>query len=80
MTKPFLPLAIALSMTACFPAFAGPYDYSPQDVLIGADQVAASANYGAGVKFGDLDTGIVPWVGFTPSYNGYGVNNIDVRQ
>jgi hypothetical protein len=77
MSKSFLPLAAALLMTVSSQAFAGPYDDSPQDVLIGADQVGPSANYGAGVKFGDIDTGIVPWLGFTPAYNGYGVNNVD---
>lgn len=53
------------------------YTYSQQDVRNGASAVAASANYGRGIKFGVVDTGIAPSVWFNPSYNGQGLQNID---
>ncbi len=62
------------------PAIAGSqtFTYSQQDVLNGASAVMASANYGKGVVFGDIDTGIAPqWVGFTAAYNGQSLANIN---
>jgi len=52
-------------------AATNPDAYSPQDVLIGATPaVQAEGNNGAGVTFGDIDTGITPqWVGFNSQYN-----------
>src|SRR5579862_5904319 len=68
-----LPVTFAFSLAAILPAMAAanPDAYSPQDVLIGATpSVQASANNGAGIVFGDIDTGITPqWVGFNSQYN-----------
>ncbi len=53
-------------------------NYNIPNDLSGATAVMQSAGYGAGVVFGDIDTGITPqWIGFTPAYNGQGVSNID---
>lgn len=66
------------SLTVSHSAFAvDPDAKSIQNVLTGANQVMADANYGAGIKFGDIDTGIVPWAGFTKNYNGLGMDNVD---
>lgn len=74
--RPALTVAFLLSTTVSHSAFA--VNYSVQNGLIGAtDAVQSSANYGAGVIVGDIDTGIVPWAGFDPAYNGLGVSNID---
>ena len=67
-----------LSITVSHNAFAVPANLSIPNDLSGATAVMAGANYGAGIVFGDLDTGITPqWIGFTPDYNGQGVYNID---
>lgn len=43
----------------------GEFAYSPQLTLSGVtDALQASANYGRGVVFADIDSGAVPWAGF----------------
>jgi subtilisin family serine protease len=81
MASTFRPSLISLisllSSTANHSAFAVDNLSVPND-LSGATAVMASANYGAGIVFGDIDTGITPqWIGFTPDYNGQGLYNID---
>ncbi len=56
------------------------YANTPWDVRNGAASVAASANYGKGIKFGVVDTGIVPSPWFSATYNGQGVNSIDTTK
>jgi hypothetical protein len=51
--------------------------YTPHNKLSGAAAVAASANYGAGIKFAVVDTGLAPSVWFTPSFNKLSFNNIN---
>src|SRR5437764_1177707 len=71
-------LALTTATALSFPAFPAPTNYSSQNDLTGVTPVMATANYGAGVVYGDIDTGITPqWIGFTPTYNGQGVFNID---
>lgn len=74
----FLPAILLLSITVSHSAFAVPVNLSVPNDLSGATAVMASANYGAGIVFGDIDTGIAQqWIGFNPAYNGQGVSNID---
>lgn len=68
---------VLLASTVSHAAFAAQTNYSRQNDLIGATSVMASANYGAGTVIGSIDTGVVPWIGFSPTYNGLGVSNID---
>lgn len=82
MARTFRPSLISslfiLSATASHSAFAAPTNLSIPNDLSGATAVAATAGYGAGVVYGDIDTGISQqWIGFTPAYNGQGVSNID---
>src|ERR1043166_2759600 len=58
--------AAAIVVASYHPAAAQSYAYSPQDLLIGATaSVQASANNGAGITFGVIDTGTAaPWIGF----------------
>ncbi|MCE9508199.1 MAG: S8 family serine peptidase [Alphaproteobacteria bacterium] len=43
-----------------------PYMFSPQNGLLGLNEdIWASANYGAGITYGVIDTGVAaPWIGF----------------
>lgn len=67
-----------LLATASHSALAAPTNYSVQNDLSGVTTVAPSVNYGKDIIYGDIDTGITPnWIGFTPTYNGQGVFNID---
>lgn len=79
-------LAVFTFLALCPPAYAAssPYAYSTQLTLMGlTPALQASANNGAGVVFGDIDTGIAQqWVGFSYPYNtalGAGTTNIDVK-
>lgn len=81
MSRTFCPSLLStlfiLSATVSYSAFARDNLSIPND-LSGATAVMATANYGSGIVFGDIDTGITPqWIGFTPAYNGQGVSNID---
>jgi len=69
-----LPLYVVLASQSALAT-----NYSPQNALTGVtSSVQSSANYGKGVVFGDIDTGVTyQWVGFTPQYNGQGVSNIN---
>ena len=65
--------------TTSHSALAASYSYSPQLVLTGVDKIHALGDYGQGVLFGDIDTGITPkWIGFNSVvYNGKTQNNIN---
>ncbi len=76
-----IPLAICLPLHVASAGSTLSFTNSQQDVLNGASAVMATANYGKGVVFGDIDTGIVSqWIGFTPAYNGVGLPNINTSQ
>lgn len=79
MQKSLHTFALAvIAASACATAnAANPNYYSNTNVLTGANQVAPLVNNGQGIVYGDIDTGIVPWIGFSSTYNGQGVNNID---
>lgn len=63
------------------PADAGPaYTRSAQLTRNGVEAVAPRANFGRGVKFGVVDTGIAPSVWFSPNVNGQGLQNIDTAK
>ncbi|MCE9507048.1 MAG: S8 family serine peptidase [Alphaproteobacteria bacterium] len=73
--KEIIPCAFALGLVASAPqvssAAAYQYAYSPQNGLLGLnDTIWKSANYGAGVTYGVIDTGVAaPWVGFQSRVN-----------
>lgn len=69
--------AFAASFSFTVAHAADPNYYSKTNVLTGASQVAPSVNYGKGIVFGSVDSGISPWAGFSSAYNGQGVDNID---
>ncbi|MEQ1705528.1 MAG: S8 family serine peptidase [Rickettsiales bacterium] len=83
MSRAFRPSSLLstifiLSVTVSHGAFAAPANLSVPNDLSGATAVMAGANYGSGIVFGGIDTGITPqWIGFTSAYNGQGVSNID---
>lgn len=73
-----LTLAAFAASFVCNTTYAAdPNYYSKTNVLSGANQVAPSVNYGKGIVFGSVDTGISPWAGFSSVINGQGVDNID---
>lgn len=49
-----------------------PYYYSPQDILIGANQLHSQGFTGSGINFAVIDTGVLQkWIGFSgPGYGG----------
>jgi hypothetical protein len=55
------------------------YSWSPQLLMTGVDKIHALGDYGQGITFGDVDTGITQqWVGFNAvTYNGKLLHNID---
>ena len=72
-------LAAFFLSTTSHSALAASYSYSPQLVLSGASNVQALGDYGQGVVFGDIDTGVIPkWIGFNSVvYNGKTQTNIN---
>lgn len=70
---------VLISLTPIYnTANAGPaYTRSAQLTRNGIEAVAPLANYGRGVKFGVVDTGIAPSVWFNGSNNGQNIQNID---
>lgn len=77
--KYVLPAAAALLITSAHGALAT--NYSVQNDLTGATAAHSNGYVGAGVVFGDIDTGIQPqWIGFSSQYNtalAPGASNID---
>jgi subtilisin family serine protease len=61
-------VSLGLLVTLQQPVFAAtyPYAYSPQNGLMGlSNEIWTSANYGAGITYGVIDTGVAaPWIGF----------------
>jgi hypothetical protein len=69
--RSLLVLAVALGCLLSFQqaslaATVYPYKYSPQNGLLGLNEtIWQSANYGAGITFAVIDTGVAaPWIGF----------------
>jgi subtilisin family serine protease len=61
-------VSLGILITLQQPVFAAtyPYQYSPQNGLMGLNNdIWTSANYGAGITYGVIDTGVAaPWIGF----------------
>ncbi len=72
-------ISTLLSLSLSIPdAQAGAYDRSIQNVLTGASSVTATTNYGRGMVFGIIDSGVISgWTGFSSSVNGMGLNSIN---
>jgi len=86
MIKRVLVSAVVLAgmcSTAAWAATTNPYTYSKQLTLMGLNtSLQAGANNGAGIVFGDIDTGITKqWIGFSSPNNSAipsGTTNIDL--